>query len=58
MSPESPELVVGKWNMIRIILIVVNYCSTCECFIAYYSFRFKFYGFIKVSQRFFGLSHK
>ena len=26
--------------------------STCEFFIAYYSFRFKFSGFIKVSQRF------
>ena len=22
MSPESPELVVGKWNMIRIVLLV------------------------------------
>ena len=22
MSPESPELVVGKWNMMRIVLLV------------------------------------
>ena len=50
MSPESSELVVGKWNMMRIVLLV----SVSLHIILFDS---NSLGLSK-SQRFFGLSHK
>ena len=51
MSPESPELVVGKWNMIRIVLLV----SVSLYIILFDS---NSLGLSKFLSDFFGLSHK